>query len=54
MLEDFIILRFYLPLMGKLPDDISFKKSILLIKCVRNDNKRYYSQIFLKEVLYDT
>ena len=35
---------------GKLPDDISFKDSVLLIKCVTKDNW-YYPQIFLK-VLY--
>ena len=36
----------------KLPDDISFKKYVILMTCVIKDHGKFHPQLFLKEELF--
>ena len=36
----------------KLPDDISFKKYVILMICVIKDHGKFHPQLFLKEELF--
>ena len=38
---------------NKLPDDITLKKFVILMKCVIKDGDKFYLQLFLEEALYD-
>ena len=35
----------------KLPDDITLKNVVILMACVIKDGDKFYSQLFLQEVL---
>ena len=38
---------------NKLPDDISLKKIVILMKSVIKDGDKFYPQLYLEEALYD-
>ena len=38
---------------NKLPDDISFQNTVILITCVIKSRHKVYPQILLEEALYD-
>ena len=38
---------------NSLPDNITLKNAVTLMTCAIKDGDRFYSQLFLKEILYD-
>lgn len=38
---------------NSLPDNITLKNAVTLMTCAIKDSDRFYSQLFLEEILYD-
>ena len=52
-IEKFDDTRILIDTDDKLSDDITFKKVVILMTCVKKDGNIYYPQLFLEDASYD-